>query len=70
MNRVLVASDLKTSDLTAGLDIDFGSKFVATFGKNASLNRVKSGSAEPASGSASGGDNGGGSNGGGSEEIG
>ena len=47
VNRELVAADLKTSDLTAGLDIDFGTKFVTAFGKNAELKRVsKSSSVE------------------------
>ena len=69
VNRLLKASDLKTSDLTAGLDIDFGSKFVASFGKAAELERVSKGTPEPTSTPS----NGGGNNGGGnsnSEEIG
>ena len=67
VNRLLKASDLKTSDLTAGLDIDFGSKFVASFGKAAELERVSKGTPEPTSTPS----NGGGTNGGGnSEEIG
>ena len=66
VNRLLKASDLKTSDLTAGLDIDFGSKFVASFGKAAELERVSKGTPEPTSTPS----NGGGNNGGNSEEIG
>ncbi len=49
VNRLLKASDLKTSDLTAGLDIDFGSKFIGTFGKAAELERVSKGTAETTS---------------------
>ena len=45
VNRELVAADLKTSDLTAGLDIDFGTKFVTAFGKNVELKRVSKSSA-------------------------
>ena len=66
VNRLLKASDLKTSDLTAGLDIDFGSKFVASFGKAAELERVSKGTPEPTSTPSNGGNNGGGN----SEEIG
>ena len=66
VNRLLKASDLKTSDLTAGLDIDFGSKFVASFGKAAELERVSKGTPEPTSTPSNGGGNGGGN----SEEIG
>lgn len=67
VNRLLKASDLKTSDLTAGLDIDFGSKFVASFGKAAELERVSKGTPEPTSTPSNGGGNNGGGN---SEEIG
>ena len=67
VNRLLKASDLKTSDLTAGLDIDFGSKFVASFGKAAELDRVSKGTPEPTSTPSNGGGNNGGGN---SEEIG
>ena len=67
VNRLLKASDLKTSDLTAGLDIDFGSKFVDSFGKAAELERVSKGTPEPTSTPSNGGGNNGGSN---SEEIG
>ena len=67
VNRLLKASDLKTSDLTAGLDIDFGSKFVASFGKAAELERVSKGTPEPTSTPTNGGGNNGGGN---SEEIG
>ena len=69
VNRLLKASDLKTSDLTAGLDIDFGSKFVASFGKAAELERVSKGTPEPTSTPSNGG-NTGGNGGGNSEEIG
>lgn len=48
VNRELVAADLKTSDLTAGLDIDFGTKFVTAFGKNVELKRVSKSSATEA----------------------
>ena len=65
VNRLLKASDLKTSDLTAGLDIDFGSKFVASFGKAAELERVSKGTPEPTSTPS----NGGGNNGGGEENV-
>ena len=67
VNRLLKASDLKTTDLTAGLDIDFGSKFVASFGKAAELERVSKGTPEPTSTPSNGGGNNGGGN---SEEIG
>ena len=67
VNRLLKASDLKTSDLTAGLDIDFGSKFVASFGDAAELERVSKGTPEPTSTPSNGGGNNGGGN---SEEIG
>ena len=60
VNRLLKASDLKTSDLTAGLDIDFGSKFVASFGKAAELERVSKGTPEPTSTPSNGGGNNGG----------
>ena len=57
VNRELVAADLKTSDLTAGLDIDFGTKFVTAFGKNAELKRVsKSSSVEETTGDSGGDD--------------
>lgn len=59
VNRELKASDLKTSDLTAGLSIDFGSKFVSLFGRTAELKRVTSGVADSSEGSEGGNEQGG-----------
>ncbi len=41
VNRVLAASDLTVSDLTAGVSIDFSKKFKTSFGQNAKLKRVQ-----------------------------
>ncbi len=47
VNRILSASDLLTSDLTAGVSIDFSKKFKTSFAQNATLKRVSTGTAEP-----------------------